>query len=448
MTFTYHVRTDLGDPLPPTGHRLLDWVPGSRTATIQMADDFFIGWRPTRQSLDLMLLGASTYCVDKTADRATQRDAWTRDIRLHLPVADAPAWDAAGAEAALDFLTGDRWQIKVYTSAHDPLAAARNAAAAVGGIDADAVCLFSGGLDSLCGAIDLLERNRGWRVVLLGHYEGGGQAPTAQENLHNRLAAEYGEDRVELRQLFLRPAPANGSQTQPLPRVSERTTRSRSLLFLTAALALASAAGDAPVYVPENGFIGVNVPLTRARSGSLSTRTTHPHFMALLGDLIAAVGVKIEIRNPYRLSTKGEMLAQSSNPRLLRALVDDSISCAHPETPRWQKRPQGNCGYCFPCLIRRSALAHVGWDDGPYAWDVLTEEALLNPRLRRGADLRAIANGVFADRPDRDSLRNGPLPSGEHREFLSVWRRGTDELRQWLTAGAAGKLKAVVDGLS
>jgi hypothetical protein len=94
-----------------------------------------------------MLLGASTYCVDKTADRATQPDAWTRDIRLHLPVADAPTWDATGAEAALDFLTGDRWQIKIHPSSYDPLAGARKPAAAVGGIDADAVCLFSGGLD-------------------------------------------------------------------------------------------------------------------------------------------------------------------------------------------------------------------------------------------------------------------------------------------------------------
>ena len=33
------------------------------------------------------------------------------------------------------------------------------------------------------------------------------------------------------------------------------------------------------IYVPENGFISINTPLTRRRIGSLSTRTTHPYFI-------------------------------------------------------------------------------------------------------------------------------------------------------------------------
>ena len=448
MTATYRLRTDLSTRLPAPAERLLDWAPGNRAATIQVGEDFHAGWRPTRESLDLMLLGASAFCIDKTASRADQPDAWTRALRLHLAVADPTAWASSRVRETLAFLTGDRWDVAPHLARSDPLAEADGAADAVGGVAADAVCLFSGGLDSLCGAIDLLERNPDWRVVLLGHYEGGGQAPSAQENLHARLAAAYGAERVVLRQLFLRPAPANGDQARPLPNVAEQTTRSRSLLFLSAALAVASGAGHVPVYVPENGFIGVNAPLTRARSGSLSTRTTHPHFMALLDDLKHGLGVRSEIRNPYRLFTKGEMLQQSSNPTLLKDVFADSVSCAHPEAARWQKRPQGNCGYCFPCLIRRSALAHVGWDDDPYSWDVLSDDSVLNPRLRRGADLRAILNGVFADRPDRDVLRNGPLPSGDRQAFLGVWRRGNQELRDWLTTGATGRLKQVVDSLA
>ncbi|MGH4019061.1 MAG: hypothetical protein ACRDT0_07455 [Pseudonocardiaceae bacterium] len=82
-------------------------------------------------------------------------------------------------------------------------------------------------------------------------------------------------------------------------------------------------------------------------------------------------------------------------------------------------------------LIRRSSLAHVGWDD-EYAWDVFAEqdlEVLLDRRRRRGADLRAVIAGTVADRPDRDVLRNGPLPQGECAAFTGVWLRGLAELR-------------------
>ena len=32
------------------------------------------------------------------------------------------------------------------------------------------------------------------------------------------------------------------------------------------------------IFIPENGYISLNPPLTRRRIGSLSTRTTHPNF--------------------------------------------------------------------------------------------------------------------------------------------------------------------------
>jgi hypothetical protein len=92
-------------------------------------------------------------------------------------------------------------------------------------------------------------------------------------------------------------------------------------------------------------------------------------------------------------------------------------------------------------------MAHVGWDsaDG-YAWDALSGKDLLDRNTRRAADLRAVINGVYTDRPDRDIFRNGPIPDGEHREFLRVWRGGIEELRLWL-GGATGATADAVRGL-
>ena len=146
----------------------------------------------------------------------------------------------------------------------------------------DAVCLFSGGLDSFTGAVDLLANGK--KVCLVAHYEGG-QAPKTQEHLVRRLQTNFGRDRVVFRHLFLRPAPPSALQARQLPDLRESTTRTRSILFLAAGLVVAAGYGpNVPLFIPENGFIGINVPLTEARNGSLSTRTTHPYFMSALGD--------------------------------------------------------------------------------------------------------------------------------------------------------------------
>lgn len=222
------------------------------------------------------------------------------------------------------------------------------------------------------------------------------------------------------------------TQHRPLPMSRETSTRSRSVLFLAAGLAVASAYGqDVPLFIPENGFIGINVPLTQARSGSFSTRTTHPYFMSSIANCVARLGISNPIVNPFRLMTKGEILASASDPRTLRQLAGYSVSCAHPEAPRYAKRKQGNCGYCFPCLIRRAAMHHVGWDHPKhYAFNALRERTELEGR--RGDDLRAIIRSLSRGMQATDVLRNGPVPAKEVTAFASVHQRGREEILRWI----------------
>lgn len=446
----YLIRSDLtvlADA--PPGTTVLDWAPGKTASSIDCGTPFFRGWRPTRAAADLFVVAAAAYCADKITSRAASVDAWTRDIEIRLPVADPDLYDGGELARALNFLTGDRWAVTPRSEPADPLAVLPTLQPALlPVVDVDAVSLFSGGLDSLCGVIDLLEGHPDLRLGLVGHHDGG-QASSKQAVLFRRLAERYGAHRVVLRQLWLRPAPALPTQPNPSPPPVETTIRGRSLLFISAALALASSVGPtAPVYVPENGYIALNVPLTRARSGSASTRTTHPHFFHLLAEATTAANVPNPIVNPYTHMTKGEMLRDSLNQDLLRELAPLTVSCSHPEAARMQQRKQGNCGYCFPCLIRRSSLAVVGWDDENPPWDVLTDDDLItNLESQRGADLRAVLNGVAGGRPDSDVLRNAPLPRGTHADYLQVWRRGNAELRSWLEAGATGELARIVGRL-
>src|SRR5258708_32609005 len=104
----------------------------------------------------------------------------------------------------------------------------------------------------------------------------------------------------------------------------EETTRGRSFLFIAAGL-FAGTGLNQPftLRVPENGLIALNVPLDLLRLGSLSTRTTHPFYMARWNDLLAALGINGNVENPYWDRTKGEMVAGCANRALLKTLLPE-----------------------------------------------------------------------------------------------------------------------------
>ena len=161
--------------------------------------------------------------------------------------------------------------------------------------------LFSGGLDSLVGALDGLEA--GQRLLLVSHYDFG-QLADIQQTLAAALLRHYGPDRVH--HLGLR---------VQFPEAPELSMRSRSLLYLALGLAAAAGFGGAtPLIIPENGWISLNPPLTANRLGSCSTRTTHPYFLEQLTGLWRAAGVENPLVNPYQDCTKGELVKQLPQP--------------------------------------------------------------------------------------------------------------------------------------
>ncbi len=415
---------------------LLDWFEDRRASTVQYEPEFLKGLAPSPVALDLFRLAGAVFCADKTISRGEAGDFWTRDISLTVPVSDVDLWERVGGllVSALSFLSGDHWRLDFV---EDTVEAVDAGTISSGD---NAVTLFSGGLDSLSGAIDLLEAEK--NLTLVGHHDGS-LTLSKQEELYRALREHYGTDRVSLRKLLLRPAARRISQARPLAHgVVENTTRARSFLFIAAGVAVADALESGlALQVPENGYIGINVPLSPARVGSLSTRTTHPFFMHLMEALLDQLGLDHEIENSYRLLTKGEALVASSNSALLAELAPRTISCAHPEAPRWRERPQGNCGYCYPCLIRRAALHRFGSDTTQYSWDPLTETELLDRKSKSGRSLRALAQSLGRPESQNDVLRNGRIPDGEAPAFFETYRRGRAELRDWILSGAAPELR-------
>jgi hypothetical protein len=207
-------------------------------------------------------------------------------------------------------------------------------------------------------------------------------------------------------------------------------------MFLGLGVAVASGLGAQRLIVPENGLISLNVPLTNSRLGSFSTRTTHPFLISLVREILASLGLAMEIELLYRFRTKGEMLAQCSNQSMIARGLRATMSCSHPGANRFAaKDPNLHCGYCFPCIIRRAAIrASARRDPTDYAFKDLGQPL----SAKRGSDLRSvkIALDRYRRRPPRlaDVLASGPLPvtDDDLREYLGVFRRGIDEVREFI----------------
>lgn len=391
-----------------------------------------LGVFPSELGLDLLVLAAHVYAADTRISRASEsQDAWTREIRLVVPVSDAARWTAALPilKRALDFLTGDlctlgfRPRPKAFTSIVPPRPARLT------GPSFDGVSLFSGGLDSLIGAIDIFESGN---APLLVSHAGEGAVSRSQQACFNALKMHYRGSAADRLRVWM------NFDSELVKNVgSEATTRSRSFLFFALGVFAGTGLnGSFTLRIPENGLIALNVPLDPLRLGALSTRTTHPFYMARWNDLLVALGVPGRIENPYWDKTKGEMVAGCANGVLLQRVAPDSLSCSSPTKGRWQKRRAGHCGYCLPCLIRRAALGTA--DRTIYAVTDLRAHAL-DTRRAEGQQIRSFRLAIerLRERADLAKLlihKSGPLTDepGRFGALAGVYRRGLEEVGRLL----------------
>lgn len=118
---------------------------------------------PSELGADMLVVAAHVHAADTRISRSTEsQDAWTREIRLVVPVSDPVRWTAAVPilVRALNFLTGDRWDVGFRKRAEGYAKLVPAAAPTLIPATFDGVSLFSGGLDSLIGAIDSLNAAR------------------------------------------------------------------------------------------------------------------------------------------------------------------------------------------------------------------------------------------------------------------------------------------------
>ncbi|MGD1083047.1 MAG: Qat anti-phage system QueC-like protein QatC [Candidatus Sulfotelmatobacter sp.] len=370
---------------------------------------------PAPRAWDFLSIALSIVAADLAGHRNRSPDGWTREFDLSIAVADPDFWNTqiAPLEGLLRFLTTDRWNLHFLDRGLLP-APDRNPVMP----EEDCVVLLSGGLDSFVGALDLTSL---------------GRRPIAV----SQLVRGDAEKQRELASLIgggLRHLQMNHNAHLPDPE-KPPSQRARSVVFLAYGVLAATTLaryhrGDTvTLYICENGFISINPPLTNARLGSLSTRTSHPVVLDMTQRMLNDAGLRVQITNPYAEKTKGEMLTDCRNQSMLRSHAHQTTSCG-----RFNRFGQQHCGRCVPCLIRRAAFN---------AWGVADHTDYYYEKLSRKDgdhagfdDVRAAAMAVVDVRQNGLGSWIGATLSSSNLRNVDALRgvvsRGLDELAAFL----------------
>jgi len=308
---------------------------------------FFVGKVPDCL-IDFLYLSAIVYGIDRSFDRNIYSiDGWSRkfDVTFKLKESQIYENDCEQLNALLSFLTGDFWSTHFIPLQNDidypsiDIPELNN--------EFGQVNLFSGGMDSLIGAIDYLATNNNGQLCLTSHYDQYMKgAKDDQRKLIRKFNDKYPNRFYHLPSVHIYPLQSK-----------ETTCRSRSLMFLSIALLVAEYK-YVGVVVPENGPVSLNFPLSVSRRAACSTRTTHILFINQLKIMLKNMGIDIPINNPYELKTKGAMVQNCVDRNYLLSILAESNSCGKRTTHQFMTDdPRAtHCGRCMPCMYRKASL--------------------------------------------------------------------------------------------
>ncbi|RPE76010.1 MULTISPECIES: hypothetical protein [unclassified Frondihabitans] len=331
------------------------WNGNSSTSTIASNIGPLLGdFGPVRdRNIDFVRIASGVLAADRSAPRSGSLSRWNqREISLTVEVTEVDPWKEVGTdlEALLGFLTGDTWHLGFRRGEATPEQVGRV------GIDADRVVLLSGGADSAVGGLlSALELGKSSKKhVLVSHWSSSTLSPIQSRvaNTIERLAPGASSDHIKVHHSRSRTA-LTGKRYG-----TEHSTRSRSLLFISLGLAVASV-NEVPLWIPENGYASINPPLSFSRRGSLSTKTTHPKFFQDLRAILERAGAHFDLMNPFADLTKGEMFSRvvgAVGMQQASEFLGDTTSCSHTGARSYGISPKVACGVCFGCVLRRASF--------------------------------------------------------------------------------------------
>lgn len=406
------------------GHRSLSLREGPHFRMYPTGTNKRFGEELTRRQVDLLRIGMAVHVADGWVRRFRKSNG-RRSPVVNVEVLDPAFWTQPDTYSLLkecvDFLSGDDdWSFRFALSGngrHD------HCPSLFRGQDQSAlVVLYSGGLDSAAGLGARLAMVPGRLVipVNLRHQMQKGQLVRDHFKL---LVRERLVTNADLKPFqagaFVK---AKRIKVEFKKRLREETHRCRPIMIMSVAGMVADSVGAREVEILESGVGSVNLPLMSGPYDYRTTRSTHPHSLRLISDLVSHVnGASVHFILPFAHLTKAEVVRRAKELGL-EELACKSISCIlHP-----LRRPRGRqCGHCPACVYRRQAMISAGIDEGWEAYEVdIFAPRGLRPEIPKD-QLRAIR--AFQQQAGRLSeLNSGRIPEF-FRKFLYATRAVSTE---------------------
>ncbi len=382
----------------------------------------------SKEVYDFFIISSSVYGIDRFIERKSNSvDGWSREISVNFPVHNLTSWNSCkeDLEKLLSFLTGDYWSIS-FRQEKSTLPSATLNSNYTGVFEQ--VNLFSGGLDSLIGAIDFLKLNPTKKVLFASQYDSQMHGPKGDQNkLLPKLQTLYPL------QFELIPSVEVFLKESDLAR--ETTFRSRSILFIGLALVAAQATKTSKIIIPENGTVSLNYPLSSSRRSSCSTRTTHPFVIETVSSIWKKLSINTEIENPYEFKTKGEMVSECIDKNNLLSIIKDSNSCGkRGHRAHWQIKDADHCGVCMPCVYRQAALKNVV-DKSTYG-NSINDLFPIKEKRKMAQDINSMLEYLSKNLNDQEIKQelivNGVKNLTKLHKYVGVVSRTRDELKNWV----------------
>ncbi len=324
---------------------------------------------------DLVELASYVYCPDQALTRGGNGvtafgERWRRRFSFHIPVRKPDVWSSAPVLTALrdtlGFLSDDEYEF--HFSKHKNPAPLQTylelQPGKEGAKELDEVLLFSGGLDSLGGAV--IEAVREKRRVALVSHRANPKINSKQKLLVDDLLPRCKEKPFHI--------PVWVQKGEDLDR--EHTQRTRSFLFAALAAVVARAFGLRRIRFYENGVVSLNLPISEQVVGGRATRTTHPQVLNGFASLFRLLTEgAFEVENPFLWLTKGEVVNVIGDNGCAE-LIKHSVSCTH---TRDMTRLFTHCGKCSQCISRRFATLGSKYADHD-PWEMYKVDLLVGDR--------------------------------------------------------------------
>jgi 7-cyano-7-deazaguanine synthase in queuosine biosynthesis len=318
------------------------------------------------QFQDLIEVATYIYCADQAITRGgngveTFGKDWRRRLFFRIPVRNPDLWNSSPLKTqlieTLSFLSEDEYHFEFTKLTYQPPAQQPL------GLDLpspDEILLFSGGLDSLGGAVQeaVIDQRK---VALVMH------RPTQKLARRHKCLQELLKRHSKSAPFHI---PVVINKAKSLGR--EYTQRSRSFLYAALGSAVARMFGLSRLRFYENGIISFNLPPSAQVVGARASRTTHPLVIEGFSRIFSILAEKtFVVENPFLWKTKAEIL-QIIDKAGCAEMIRSTTSCMH----TWEiTNLRTHCGTCSQCIDRRFSVLSAGLEShdpqSAYAVDLL-----------------------------------------------------------------------------